>query len=290
MEGAQDHFNEDTTMLIKKYSGEFVAFDESKLHFSLQRSGANEETIQKVISRVKEELTEGKSTQKIYSEAFKILKRLSRSSAARYNLKQSIMQLGPSGFPFEKYIGEIFKYQDYEVQTNLTFNGKCVAHEVDVLAEKNNTIFVTECKFHNRQGVKSDVKVAMYFKSRVIDIAKGNQYLPEFKGKEIVGMLATNTRFTADAIVYCKCENIKLISWDYPQNGSLKDRIEISGLYPVTCLTSLKRREKQILLDEGIVLGKTLKERPELLNQFNFSNFRKKNINQELNELCFHTR
>jgi hypothetical protein len=138
--------------------------------------------------------------------------------------------------------------------------------------------------------VKSDVKVAMYFKSRVIDIAKGNQHLPGFKGKEIVGMLATNTRFTADAIAYCKCENIRLISWDYPQNGSLKDRIEISGLYPVTCLTSLKRKEKQILLDEGIVLGKTLKERPELLNQFNFSNFRKKNINQELDELCFNTR
>ena len=277
-------------MLVKKYSGELVPFDVNKLHFSLKRSGAGEETIQKVIKRVKENLTEGKPTQKIYSEAFKILKRLSRSTAARYNLKQSIMQLGPSGFPFEKYIGEIFKYQDFKVKTNLTFNGKCVTHEVDVLAEKNNTIFVTECKFHNRQGVKSDVKVALYFKSRVIDIIKGNQHLPEFKGKEMVGMLATNTRFTADAIAFSNCENIRLISWDYPQNGSLKDRIEISGLYPVTCLTSLKKREKQKLLDEGIVLGKTLKERPELLNQFNFSKFRQKNIKHELDELCFNTR
>jgi len=276
-------------MLVKKYSGELVQFDESKLHFSLKRSGADEAVIQKIIKRVKEDLTEGKPTQKIYSEAFKVLKRLSRASAARYNLKQSIMKLGPSGFPFEKYIAEIFKYQDFKVKTNLTFNGKCVTHEVDVLAEKNNMVFVTECKFHNRQGVKSDVKVALYFKSRVIDIAKGNQHLPEFKGKEIVGILATNTRFTLDAIAYCKCENIQLISWDYPQNSSLKDRIEISGLYPVTCLTSLKKREKQILLDEGIVLGKTLKEKPELLNQFKFTKFRKKNIKQELDELCFQT-
>jgi hypothetical protein len=130
----------------------------------------------------------------------------------------------------------------------------------------------------------------MYFKSRVIDIAKGNQHLPEFKGKEIVGMLATNTRFTLDAIAYSKCENIQLISWDYPQHSSLKDRIEISGLYPVTCLTSLKQREKQTLLDEGIVLGKTLSERPELLDRFKFSTFRKKNIKQELDELCFNTR
>jgi len=276
-------------MLVKKYSGELVQFDESKLHFSLKRSGADEAVIQKIIKRVKEDLTEGKPTQKIYSEAFKVLKRLSRASAARYNLKQSIMKLGPSGFPFEKYIAEIFKYQDFKVKTNLTFNGKCVTHEVDVLAEKNNMVFVTECKFHNRQGVKSDVKVALYFKSRVIDIANGNQHLPEFKGKEIVGILATNTRFTLDAIAYCKCENIQLISWDYPQNSSLKDRIEISGLYPVTCLTSLKKREKQILLDEGIVLGKTLKEKPELLNQFKFTKFRKKNIKQELDELCFQT-
>lgn len=277
-------------MLVKKYSGELVPFDENKLRISLERARAGEMDIQKIIKRVKEDLTEGKTTQKIYAEAFKILKRLSRTSAARYNLKQSIMQLGPSGFSFEKYIGEIFKCQDFKVKTNLTFNGKCVTHEVDVLAEKNNKVFVTECKFHNRQEVKSDVKVALYFKSRVIDIEKGNQHLPEFKGKEIVGLLATNTRFTLDAMTYCKCENIALISWDYPQNGSLKDRIEISGLYPVTCLTSLKKREKQILLDEGIVLVKTLKERPELLNQFKFTKFRKRNINQELDGLCFNTR
>ena len=276
-------------MQVKKYSGELVPFDEEKLRFSLKKTGANENVIQKIISRVKEDLTEGKSTKQIYSEAFKILKRLSRASAARYHLKQSIMQLGPSGFPFEKYIAEIFKYQDYKVKTNLTFNGKCVTHEVDVLAEKDNRVFITECKFHNRQGVKSDVKVAMYFKSRVIDIAKGNQHLPAFKEKEIVGMLATNTRFTSDAIAFCKCEDIAMISWDYPRHGSLKDRIEISGLYPVTCITSLKRREKQILLDEGVVLGKTLKENFGLLNQFNFSNYRLKNIKQELHELCFQT-
>lgn len=274
-------------MQVKKYSGELVPFDESKLRFSLKRTGANENVIQKIISRVQEDLTEGKSTKQIYSEAFRILKQLSRASAARYHLKQSIMQLGPSGFPFEKYVAEIFKYQDYKVKTNLTFNGKCVSHEVDVLAEKNNTIFITECKFHNRQGVKSDVKVALYFKSRVVDIIKGNRNSPDFKGRDIKGALATNTRFTSDAIKYCKCEDITLISWDYPEHGSLKDRIEISGLYPVTCITSLKRREKQILLDDGVVLGKTLKENPGLLDQFNFSNYRLKNIKQELHELCF---
>ena len=96
-------------MQVKKYSGELVPFDESKLRFSLKRTGANENVIQKIISRVKEDLTEGKSTKQIYSEAFRILKQLSRASAARYHLKQSIMQLGPSGFPFEKYVAEIFK-------------------------------------------------------------------------------------------------------------------------------------------------------------------------------------
>lgn len=276
-------------MLVKKYSGELVPFDENKLLFSLKRTGVDEPVIQKIISRVKEDLFEGKSTKQIYSEAFKILKRLSRASAARYHLKQSIMQLGPSGFPFEKYVGEIFKYQDYKVQNNLTLNGKCVTHEVDVLAEKNNTIFIVECKFHNRQGVKSDIKTALYFKSRVSDIIKGNQHTPEFKGNEIQGGLATNTRFTSDAIKYCKCENIAMISWDYPEHGSLKDRIEISGLYPITCLTSLKRREKQILLNEGVVLGSALIDNPKILNQFNFSNYRLKNIKQELHELCLQT-
>lgn len=273
-------------ILVRKFSGEWVPFDLSKLQQSLINSGANQAMIVKVSEQVKADLVPGKSTQKIYREAFDALKRLSKASAARYNLKRAVMQLGPSGFPFERYVSEIFKNLNYKVDNNVTLNGKCVTHEVDVLAEKNGVIYVVECKFHNRQGLKSDVKIPMYFNSRVRDIIKGNHDKPKFEGKRIKAYLATNTRFSEDAIIYSACEGITLLSWDYPKNQSLKDWIEISGLYPLTSLNSLKQKEKKALLDQGVVLCKSLKYKPELLARFNLSAYRRKNILQELNTLC----
>ncbi len=273
-------------ILVTKYSGEIVPFEEKKLYLSLKKTGAQDHDIQRIIHRVKDNMVDKKPTSLIYREAFRMLKQLSRASAARFNLKRSIMDLGPSGFPFEKYIAKLYQANNYQVKNNISMQGKCVNHEVDVIAERNNTSLMIECKFHNRQGVKSDVKVTLYFKSRVIDIIKGIKDRAEYKGKDIKGTLVTNTRFTSDAINYAKCENIILMSWDYPGSGSLKDLIEISGLYPLTCLTSLKKREKKILLEEGIVLAKDLASDPSHLDQFRPSAYRLRNIIGEIKELC----
>jgi hypothetical protein len=270
---------------VKKFSGELVPFSRKKLRQSLVNAGAKAEMIDKVIARVVADLVPGKPTHKIYQEAFSTLQRLSRSTAARYHLKKALMQLGPSGFPFEKYVAAIFMNLHYEVEINLNMPGQCVNHEVDVLALRNNTVYVVECKFHNRQGIKSDVKVPMYFHARVQDIQRTHSDLERFKGKEWVPFLATNTRFSEDAKAYSKCEGIVLLSWDYPQGQSLKDWIEISGLYPITALNGLKKREKQTLLDEGIVLIKTLKQTPQLLDRFSLSKYRMKKISEEINEL-----
>jgi len=277
-----------SNIFVTKFSGEVVPFEEGKLYHSLKQVGAKENDIQKILKRVEEDMFDKKPTSKIYKEAFLMLKQLSKASAARFNLKRSIMELGPSGFPFEKFIGELYQHHDYKVQNNVIMKGKCVNHEVDVIAERNNTTLFIECKFHNRQGIKSDVKIAMYFKSRADDLRSGNQHRSEYKGKEIIGCLATNTRFSKDAIRYSKCENIQLISWDYPQHESLKDQIELTGLYPITCLTSLKKREKLSLLNQGIVLAKDISAKPNILRQFSMSDYRYKNILADIKELCNH--
>lgn len=273
-------------MLVTKYSGEVVPFEVSKLEHSLKTAGAKNEDIQKIIRRVKEDMKDKKSTAKIYSEAFNMLKRLSWASAARFKLKKSIMQLGPSGFPFEKYVAELFRFQGFESKNNLILKGKCVKHEVDILAEKGDQTFVIECKFHNRQGLKSDVKVAMYFKSRADDIRQGIEHSKGYKEKKILACLATNTRFSEDAIKYSKCENILLLSWDYPIHGSLKDRIELSGLYPITCLNSLRKSEIDSLLERGVVMAKDLLENESLLEPLRISKYRYTNILSEVGELC----
>ena len=103
------------SILVTKASGDKIPFIEDKLRNSLIRSGANEKQINEIFNEVSSQLYEGISTKKIYRLAFNKLKDRSKHLAARYHLKQGIMELGPSGYPFERFIGEILKQQGYSV-------------------------------------------------------------------------------------------------------------------------------------------------------------------------------
>jgi transcriptional regulator NrdR family protein len=98
---------------IVKASGERDVFSESKLRDSLQRSGAGEKAINRVVAAILDELYEGMPTRKIYRRAYQLLRKESHLSATRYNLKQAVMDLGPSGYPFEALIGRLLEKMGY---------------------------------------------------------------------------------------------------------------------------------------------------------------------------------
>ncbi|MCX8009453.1 MAG: restriction endonuclease, partial [Patescibacteria group bacterium] len=243
---------------ITKASGNKAPFNKGKLKQSLLRSGATNEQADEITHEVIEMLVEGMSTRKIYKTAFRLLRNYSRPAAARYKLKQAIMELGPSGFPFEQFVGELLKHRGYKTQVGVIVKGHCVNHEIDVIAEKDEHHFMIECKFHNRQGYVCDVKIPLYIQSRFLDVEKQWKQLDGHSEKFHQGWVVTNTRFSEDAAQYGRCMNMNLVGWDYPRNNGLKDWIDSSGLHPVTCLTTLTHREKQELLDKKIVLCKTL--------------------------------
>ena len=270
---------------VKKYSGELVDFDQDKLINSLKNAHADHQLALKIVDEVSNSLYHGIPTKKIYQQAFKLLKRKKSSSAARYKLKRAIMELGPSGYPFERFIGHIFETDGYQVEVGVIMEGKCVSHEVDVIAKKDKRCYIIECKYHNRQGKPNDVKIPLYIHSRFNDI---KSKLLEESGNEGIDYKAwifTNTRFTLDAISYAQCDGIQLISWDYPENKSLKYRINKSKLFPITALTSLTKREKSILLDKGIVLCKEIKNRPDVLASLRMSNSRIKKLMTDITDL-----
>lgn len=249
---------------VKKSNGEQVLFQADKLRTSLFRSGASEELIRHIIEEVMLNTEPVTTTKKIYNKAYGILKRSSSKLAGKYRLKNAILQLGPSGYPLEHYIGHLIAYQGFERQVGVMMEGKCLTHEVDVYGTNHEMEAIIECKHHSQPGYKSDVKVAMYVHSRFNDIVNGPQYID--RKDRIRCVIATNTRFTSDAITYAECYGIRLISWDYPHRGCLRERIRISGLYPITCLYTLTKNEKQKLLKAHTVLCKQVVENPELLN------------------------
>lgn len=273
-------------MKIVKHSGNIVEFKREKLRDSLLKSGASRSIVEDVISQIEKQLYEGISTKKIYKLAFGLLKKNANSHAARYNLRAAIQLLGPAGFFFEKYIAKLFQSEGYETLTNLLLQGKCVSHEVDVVVRKNNYLTMIECKFHAGRDAVSDVKVPMYILSRFNDLKTQN--LAIFEEDNVLDncFIITNNRFTADAIQFARCSNISLLSWDYPDNENLRDKIDRSQLYPVTCLTTLTLAEKDRLMNVGIILVKELLEDTNCLKSIDLSQNRVKNVIREASELC----
>jgi Holliday junction resolvase len=272
--------------IIIKASGEKVSFSIEKLYHSLERSGANEETIKAVTNEVKSQLYEGITTKKIYQIAFSLLKKYSKPTAAKYKLKEAIMELGPSGYPFEKYIGEILKHQGFQVKVGEIVKGHCVNHEIDVIAEKDEKHFMIECKYHNTRGIFCDVKIPLYIQARFKDVEEEWKAIPGHRMKFHQGWVVTNTRFSTDAIQYGLCAGLHLVGWDFPQKESLREQIDTSGLYPITCLISLTKSEKQQLLDSKVVLCKEICKDHQLLLNAGVSSNRMDTILKEAHTLC----
>lgn len=275
-------------ILITKASGEAALFSAEKLRRSLEKAGADEMQIERIVEEVSSRLYERISTKKIYRIAFNLLKESSRHLAAKYHLKRAIMELGPSGYPFEKYIGEILRYQGYKITVGEIVRGQCVNHEIDVIAEKDHHHFMIECKYHNQPGIFCDVKIPLYIQARFKDVESQWLKLPGHGTKFHQGWVVTNTRFSSDAIQYGNCAGLNLLGWDYPLKGSLKELIDTLGLYPITCLTTLTKTEKQSLLDRKIVLCKEICDNEQYLVQAGVNPTRIKNVLEEATQLCQH--
>lgn len=274
------------TIQITKATGEKETFQSEKLTESLKRAGANEKLIADIVAEVEKWLTEGVSTKKIYAKAFTLLRKKRRSFAARYSLKNALMELGPTGYPFEHFVGQIFAIQGFDTKVGQLVQGQCVQHEVDVVATQNHTQYLVECKYYNTQDKHANVQVSLYIRSRVTDIEAKRKQLPEYNGYTFYGWIVTNTRFTEDAMDFGKCSGLHLVSWDYPKGHSLKDMIDTYRMFPITTLTELNKREKQQLMDKGIVLCRQIVSNPKVLEDIGISKPKLSKVLDEATDLC----
>ena len=271
---------------IIKASGEKALFEIEKVINSLERAGADKLLIKEIVQDINKEVHDGMTTKKIYQMAFNLLKRKSRASASKYKLKKALMELGPSGYPFEKFVGKVFDHEGFDTRVGVIVQGNCVQHEVDVIAQKDYKHYMIECKYHSDQGRFCNVKIPLYIQSRFLDVQKQWEKQQGHKTKFHQGGVCTNTRFTSDAIQYGTCAGLMLTSWDYPKGHGLKERIDRLGLHPLTSLTTLTKAEKSKLLDKGIVLCKEINENPSILEQIGIPKQRQKNILKDSEELC----
>ena len=271
---------------IKKSSGILEPFNREKLVDSLQKAGASMFVADDVAKEIEKKLKQGMPTRMIYSQAFKLLRKKESRPAIRYSLRRSIADLGPTGFPFENFVGEIFKAKGFTVANDVMVNGKCIEHEIDVVAYDDDQLVMTEVKFHNQLMLKSDVKVALYIKARFDDLKDIEFNIGGKKRVMTQGLLITNTKFTENAIKFGACSGVNMIGWNYPAKGNLHDLIEETGLHPLTCLVTLSLTEKKTLFEKGFVTCKSLREKSGILKEIQVPENRINKILDEIDEVA----
>lgn len=245
---------------IIKASGLPEPFSKKKLYTSIQRTGLSPKACENIVDNVAHELNEGFKTRDIYRKALSLVEKNSRIAAAQYSLKRALFDLGPTGHNFELFVAKYFNAIGFKTNTCQIIQGRFVKHEVDVVGQKGSSKIYAECKFHNRQGIKNDIKIALYVKARWDDLKEG----PE--GKNLNQFyLASNTSFSLDAIVYAKGSGLQLLGVNAPSEKSFLDHIKELGLYPITSLRRINRFMKNNLIGRGFLLAKELLHQEELL-------------------------
>lgn len=263
---------------VIKATGEIEPFSEEKVLMSIRRAQVPLDMQDVVLKNIKNKLYDNIKTSEIYKTITDSLEHSNHPySKAKYSLKRAIMDLGPTGYPFEDYVAEVLKSRGYITTVRTIVKGFCISHEIDIIAHKESPreegTTIIEVKFHNSLGIRTDIHVALYTKARFDDIKKRHGFGDVW--------LVTNTKATSDAIAYANCVNMKIISWNYPEGESLRDLVTQSNLHPITVLTNLSEFQKQQLLNEHIILCKTICQKPDILDTLGISEAQKEKILHE---------
>lgn len=236
-------------MWVIKRSGEREQFDPSKAKAAVIRAGVPRGEADDLVEGLVPQLYDGITTEEIYR---RIHQTLEKGEAARYGLKKAILRLGPEGWHFETFIARLLTAEGYSVKVRQILDGKCVSHEVDATAEKEDERLMVECKFHNSLGIKCAIQCALTAQARFLDLKERNGITRP--------CLVTNTRFTNDVVRYADCTGMDLLSWRWPEDAGLERLVEKHRLYPTTVL-DLGRHDLAMLLDNDLILVKELLER-----------------------------
>jgi len=238
-------------ILVKKQDGSEEGFNKDKLLISIKKNSGSEKVAEDVVKYFEKEKIKETTSDEIFELTKKfLLEKGDKKAFLRYNLPKSIYKLGPEGFAFEKFIAEVFQSYKYNpVHVGQKIQGKCVVHEMDIVATKNNELMTAELKFHNTRSKKSDLKVALYMKARFDDILNSGFYKDKMPRQVII----TNTKFTNNAKAYAKCVGMEMIAWNYPEGDNLYDFILRSGVHPITAITCIPNKAKEYFLRKKIV-------------------------------------
>jgi hypothetical protein len=241
-------------IMIVKADGQIVPFDEKKFKRSVERSGVDSKTVTEVMSAVVKKLRQKMKTGEIYAIVKEELRLRKPWAAARYDLRNAIVKLGPAGFNFEKYVASVLSAYGYKTETPEEYQGACIKHEIDVTAEKDGRTSFIEAKFRHNFHATVNIKDTLATWARFLDLVDGSKVdlCPHFDEAWIV----TNARFTEQSLQFGHCKNMMMIGWNHPKERSFSHMVDVDALFPITSIPDLSVAELKAFAGADIMLCK----------------------------------
>lgn len=259
---------------VQNLEGEKEPFSSQKVYRSARNAGASKKLAKEITEKIEKKVYPNIKTAEIFEEIKKILRKKDFKTSLKFDLKKAMKRLGPTGFPFEKYVRSIFKSKGFKTKINLYIKGKCCTYEIDFLAKKEGTVHVGECKFRNLFDKAININFVLINYARFLDLKKG-KYLKSFSDSTIKNLLITNAKFTKKAIRYAKCMGADLWGWKFPEKKGLEKVIEEKKLYPITILPSLSKEMTNIFISKEKMLAK------DILNIKTYNSLKKLGISKK---------
>lgn len=266
---------------VIKFDGSRQKFDRSKIERTCLRMHASPEAARRVAEFVESRAYDGISTKKIMQMVFSGIRREKPEYRHVNDLRSAISALRPKP-DFEKFIAQLLRAYGYKIITNAIVNGKCVDHEIDVIAEKGGEVLYVEVKHHYKPHTFTGMGHFLEAQATFEDLVDG--YKTRSTGKRFSkALLVSNTKLSEHARRYADCRGIAYIGWNAPKDSGLESMIEEKKLYPITMIKGLSVDEEAALGDASVVtVGQILKYGTgELAKKTGISNSRMKEIKQK---------
>jgi Holliday junction resolvase-like predicted endonuclease len=241
---------------VTKADGSKQPFDKQKIINTCLRLQATPEQAQSIADKIEAKAYDGIPTKKILQMVFQYMKKYRPAIGYQIDLKQAIAMLR-SKPDFEIFVAKLFEAIGYEVETNLIIQGKCIEHEIDVVARKGNEIILVEVKHHVNHHTYSGLDVFLQLNSTLEDLREGYK-AGKNKFRFTKAILICNTKVSEHAKRYALCKGLEFIAWKFPLERGLERIIEENKLYPITFLREIEREEAYKLADAKIVTIKQL--------------------------------
>jgi Holliday junction resolvase len=247
---------------ILKGDGQKENFNPAKVKYAMRRSGLSLKESEDALKKLRPQLYNGIDTKKIYKLVYGIIDEMRPEVSHRYNLKRALHGIGPAGHEFEDFTATLLGLEGYSTKVRQIMQGKCVSHEIDVVARKGKENYMIECKFRNQPGDKCRIQTALYVYARFLDLQAGAK-----RGtceKVTKPWLVTNAKFSREVMSYSECMGMELLGWKYPLKNGLEIRIDKSKCYPVSVIKMSEAVLRQ-LLNKKIVTVYDLPESAQTL-------------------------